>query len=226
MTPRRLIYLLIVLITAVFLVPAFAYELPKWFPFNQSRGLDEWQEKVFKGKVLYEIKAAPGQGFLLAQSQAASSGLFYRIRFDVYHFPMISWEWKVDVFPSKGGSSGANGGWIERDDYAARVYVIFLSWNFNQIKTLEYIWDEKNPAGTVLTSPYSHNIKLFVIESGRANLGRWVAEERNIFEDYKKVFGARPPRYAGAVALMTDADNSVSTAEAAYKNLRIGYKDD
>ena len=224
MNPRFRIYGLVIPVSLLLIYPAFAFQLPKWFPFNHVRALDEWQEKIFKGRVLYQIKANPGEGFLSAVSRSASSGLLYRIKFDVTKFPMISWEWMVKKFPTKKAGPNPSGGWIERDDYAARVYVIFPSWNFTNIKTLEYIWDEDQPAGKILTSPYSNNIKLLVIESGKANLNRWVLEERNIQQDYQKAFGVKAPRYVGAVAIMTDADNSVSIAEALYKNLRIGYK--
>lgn len=204
---------------------AYAGDLPKWFSFKQQNSLQEWQEKVFRGKVIYEIKAEhTKENFLSATSDKACSGLLYRIKFDVKEFPMFSWEWKVGQFPAKKTAVDESTGWMERDDYAARVYVIFSSWNFMNIKSLEYIWDENLPVGTVKTSPYLANIKMIVAESGSENLNNWVAEERNILADYKKAFGTNPPRYVGAIAIMTDADNTLSTAEAAYQNLKVGYK--
>jgi hypothetical protein len=50
-----------------------------------------------------------------------------------------------------------------------------------------------------------------------------VYEERNIYEDYKKAFG-RKPGAVGAIALMTDTDNTLSVAEAFYKDIKVGYK--
>ena len=43
--------LLITFSFACFIFVAYAYDLPKWFPFNAQNSLQEWQEKVFKGKV-------------------------------------------------------------------------------------------------------------------------------------------------------------------------------
>ncbi len=218
------IYLISVLLCAGVFYNAFAYDFPKWFPFNHARALDEWQEKVFKGKVLYAIELGQEQGFLVAQSNKASSGLIHRMKLDVRKYPMISWQWRVKKFPDKSIKSTESGGWLERDDYAARVYVIFPSWNITNIKSLEYIWDEKYPEGTILTSPFSKNIKLIVIESGTRNVDKWVSEERNIYKDYQKAFGRNPPRTVGAIALMTDADNSLSSAETFYKDLKVGYQ--
>jgi len=131
----------------------------------------------------------------------------------------------VTKFPDKNTAT-VKGGWIERDDYAARVYVIFPSWNFMATRSLEYIWDEKLPEGTIITSPYFGNIKLIVAESTTKNLNKWVPEKRNIYEDYKKAFGRFPASNVGAIALMTDTDNTLSTAEAAYKDIKVGYKDE
>ncbi len=219
------IIFLAIFIFAVYCV--YAYDLPKWFPFNEKSALLEWQEKVFKGRVLYTVTPDDPTGYLKAQSDKACSGLIYKIRFNAQDFPMISWQWKVNQFPGESKTSEAAspaGGWLEKDDYAARVYVIFPSWNFMNIRSLEYIWDEAVPEGTVLTSPFSANIKLIVIQSGRERLNQWVVEERNITEDYRKAFGKKSAVNVGAIALMTDADNTASTAEAEYKDIKVGYK--
>jgi len=205
---------------------AYALDFPKWFPFDQENALDEWQEKIFKDKVLYVVETTPQEGHLSAQSHEACSGLLYKMKLDVHKYPLISWSWMVSQFPAKTIEEPEKGGWIEKDDYAARVYIIFSSWNVFNTKSLEYIWDEEQPVGTVLTSPFFENIKLIVVESGKDNLNNWVAENRNIYEDYKLAFGSPPPRYAQAIALMTDSDNTLSTAEAYYKDLKVGYTDE
>ncbi len=216
--------LLITFCLACFIFAAYAYDLPKWFPFNAHNSLQEWQEKVFKGKVLYDVRVKGGDGFLSAHSHQACSGLFYKLKFDVTKHPMISWHWKITKFPEKRSQNTGDVGWLEKDDYAARVYVIFSSWNFMKTKSLEYIWDENLREETVMASPYLDNIKLIVVESGKTNVDQWVFEERNILEDYKKAFGKSPPRYVTAIALMTDADNTLSTAEAFYQDIKVGYK--
>lgn len=32
------------------------------------------------------------------------------------------------------------------------------------------------------------------VESGPVNAGAWMSEERNVYEDYKRLFSAEPPR--------------------------------
>ncbi len=195
----------------------------KLFSFNKENALNEWREKIFKGRVLYVVKPREGNGFLLAKSEQSASGIFYKINFDPRKAPLISWKWQVSQFPDKRRIASSRG-WIERDDYAARVYIIFPSFYFMNTKCLEYVWDEDLPKGKILTSPYFKNIKLIVAESGRDNLGKWVFVERNIPEDFKTAFGRPLKERVGAIAIMTDADNTASSAQAGYSEIKVGYE--
>jgi hypothetical protein len=216
---------LIIFISVIGNIFALAAQLPKKFPFEEKDALDEWQEKIFKGRVLYSVKTNKDDSYLAAYSDDTASGIFYRIRYNPEQLPMISWKWKVLKFPKKGKPGSKSGGWIEQDDYAARLYVIFPKLSFNLTKSLEYVWDKTLPVGTIKESPYSKNIKIIIIESGSKNINKWVHEKRNIYEDYKKAFGRKPGK-VGAIAIMTDTDNTQSTAEAHYDELKVGYKDE
>lgn len=221
---RGIFFIIYVAIAIVLLLnnASYAGDLPKWFPFNRRNALNEWKEKVFRGRVLYSVTEAK-DSFLLAQSNKTCSGLFYEVRFGLISRPMISWKWKVTSFPKKEVKDAIGTRWVEKDDYAARFYVIFPKFPFTRTECIEYIWDERLPEETIKDSPYFKNIKLFVIESGEAKLGQWVFEERNVYEDYKKAFGRPPECSVGAIAIMTDSDNTLSTAEACYDEIKVGY---
>jgi hypothetical protein len=62
---------------------------------------------------------------------------------------------------------------------------------------------------------------MVAVESGNAKAGTWVTEERNVYEDYRALFGEDPPPI-GAVALMTDTDNTGGEAEALYGDIFLG----
>ena len=134
---------------------------------------------------------------------------------------MLSWKWKVVRFPDQEKLKTRQG--IERDDYAARVYVIFPSIFILSSKVLEYVWDEAAPLEGISSSPYSGNIKLIVAHSGNREIGKWVSEERNILNDYRRAFGRYPPLRVGAIALMSDADTINDVAEAYFDDIKIGY---
>ncbi len=219
--------LLTILILSLFLQSSniFAVQLPRKFPFKEGDALKEWEEKIFRGKVLYSVKVDKNDSFLSAYSKDSASSIFFYIKFDPKKNPMASWKWKVLRFPKKANNSNEGGDWIEQDDYAARFYVIFPKLNFHRSKALEYVWDKSLPVGTIKTSPYSENIKIIVIESGKRRFKKWVFEERNICEDFKSAFGMEPGK-VGAIAIMTDTDNTKSTAEANYDEIKVGYKNE
>lgn len=193
------------------------------FDFNRPDSLKRWQEKMFQGRVTYKIKTDQEESYLNACSKSSASGIIYRVVVDLKKDPMVSWKWRIVKFPDKINGTATDTGWVEKDDYAARFYMIFPRMNILQIKSLEYVWDKELPVGTILTNPYFSNIKIMVLQSGEKNLGQWVSEERNVYEDFKKAFG-REPTKVGAIAIMTDSDNTQSIAEAEYDDIKVGYK--
>jgi len=59
-----------------------------------------------------------------------------------------------------------------------------------------------------------------VVESGSRNQSVWQDYERDIRADYEKAFG-QPPEALMAVGIMTDSDNTRSTAQAWYGPIRL-----
>lgn len=212
-------------ILAVSIPLAYGISSLKQFTFEAQDALKEWKEKIFFGRVLYEVKAERGKGYVLAKSNKASSGLFYALSYSPKKYPYMSWSWKVTQFPSEMKLEDlTKKPWIERDDYAVRMYVIFPAFIFTNTKCLEYVWAESIAKDTILTSPFYRNIKLIVLESGNEKIGQWITEERNVYEDYRKAFGRYPSSVVGAIAIMTDSDNTQSSAEACYADIKVGYE--
>jgi len=201
---------------------AAKFDIVKHFSFSKENSLREWKEKVFKGKVTYKLDNLDQEGFVLATSEGTASALFYKIKMDINKRPVISWKWNAKSFPAKDGRENLSN--AKQDDFAGRVYVIFPALFFTKSKALEYIWTEKIKEGTISASPYSKNLRLMVVESGKKEGVDWVFEERDIYEDYVKAFGEKPKYNIGAIAFMTDADSTKSTAEAFYDEIKIGYK--
>ena len=72
--------------------------------------------------------------------------------------------------------------------------------------------------GTEMESPASGDTKVIVLESGRGRMGKWIWEEVNAYEDYKRLFGS-DPRLVGAVAVLTDSDNTKAHVKADYDDI-------
>lgn len=61
---------------------------------------------------------------------------------------------------------------------------------------------------------------MIAVKSGSVHVGQWVVERRDILKDYRRIFGQDPPK-AGAIAIMTDTDNTGEKAVAYYGPMRI-----
>ena len=174
-----------------------------------------WREKVFKGRTNYVASRKDGIPCIAAVSHASASGLVYTISYDPQIMPILSWQWQIENLLAKGDATRKSG-----DDYPARVYVVFESLFFWQTRALSYIWDNRLPKGTFIKNAYTKNAMMIVVESGPAEKGKWVREERNIRTDFIKAFGEEPPK-VGAIAIMTDTDDTGETAKAWYGPIRI-----
>ncbi len=186
---------------------------------NFADGLDqEWKPKLFRGQTQYRATVVEGHPCIKAESNGTASALYREIEYDPRRFPFLKWEWKVDNIVAKGNAFTKEG-----DDYAARIYVAFPAFFFWNTKVLVYIWANTLPKNETIPSAYSDNFMMIAVESGPGMTGKWITEERNIYEDYKKYFGEEPPN-VGTISIMTDTDNTGERASACYGNLVIFKK--
>ncbi|TYO96366.1 DUF3047 family protein [Geothermobacter ehrlichii] len=175
-----------------------------------------WQQKVFRGKTDYRIESDPsGGGWLRSEAAGTASALACKISFRPADWPVLSWRWKIDHVHPKGDARIRAG-----DDYPARVYVVFPHWFVPKTRALNYVWANRLPRGSFVPSPYTGNSVMIAVESGNDRAGQWIAERRNLLEDYRRAFGEDPPE-AGAVAVMTDGDDTGGRVTAWYDAIRL-----
>jgi rSAM/selenodomain-associated transferase 2 len=177
-----------------------------------------------------------GEGWALrAESRAAAAGLYRPLDLDPRVYQVIAWRWKVSRVLERSDPTRKAG-----DDYPARVYVAFRYeparegvWERTKFEfyralygeyppgaVVSYVWESRLPTETAFPNPYTARARMLVIESGPERVGRWVEETRNLYEDYRRLFGAEPPRLAG-VAVMTDTDDSGEHAVAWYDAITL-----
>lgn len=177
-------------------------------------GLQGWASKSFAGQTHYSLVDKEGKKVLKAESRAAASGLFKKIRIDLEKTPWLNWSWQVDNTLVDLDEQSKTG-----DDYPARVYAIVDGGLFFwQTRALNYVWASHQPKGATWSNAYTRNSKMIAIESGEDKAGRWITEKRNVREDLRRQFGEKV-RYIDAIALMTDTDNTQSVAIAYYREL-------
>lgn len=175
---------------------------------------DGWALKEFTGRANVKVEKV-GQFFAVhLNSDRASFGLHKDISVDVGQYPYLSWAWRVDQLPPKGDVRQK-----DTDDQAAQLYVVFPRFPaMVRSQIIGYVWDSTAPAGTVLTSPTNRMAKIIVLRSGADRLGQWVAESRNVLEDFRRLFGDPPPK-AGKISLLINSQNTKSSAESWFASV-------
>lgn len=195
-----------------------------------------WEHRTLPGKA--PVRFAPvrneGRAALSATAVSAASVVHRRVRIEPHDLGRLSFSWKVPHL-----IEAADIGVRETEDAPVRVMLAFdgdrsrlsrkdaavselvraLTGEEMPYATLMYVWCNKRPPGAVVHNPRTGRIRSLVLESGPGRLDRWLDYERDVRADYERVFGEPPGALIG-VAVMTDSDNTQSTAHALYGPLR------
>lgn len=178
-------------------------------------GLAGWEKKTFKGITEYSLTQENETTVVQANSQGTASGLIKKFNFDPKKYRYLHWSWKI-----LHTISGANENTKAGDDYAARIYVVFPGKYFWQSKAINYIWANQLNTGKSLKNAYTSSAIMVAVQSGSTHSGQWHTETRDLFTDYKNLFGSVPAK-AGAIAIMTDTDDTGENAIAWYGDISL-----
>ena len=180
--------------------------------FNDT--LKGWMPKRYHGWTHYSIVKDDGCSVLKAYSADSASGLIKKFSLYPADYPILKWRWKVENIIQTGKEQQKR-----KDDYAARIYVIF-SCGLTPLskRCIVYAWANTLKQEEVISSPWNSRIKIVAVESGNENVGKWISEVRNVYEDYQKIFGEKPPKINGIV-IMTDTDGTGETVTAYYDDI-------
>ncbi len=209
-----------------------------------ARDLDFGQKSVgwthqplskLKRDTVYTLISDGGRNVL--RGAASSSASFYaaNLKPPTAMPAILSWRWKTDALVP-----GADNRKKELEDAPLRVIAAFdgdratlpetEQQRFKRARTLSgrdlpyavlmYIWSEQVSVETIIPSAHTSQVKMLVVASGNGGLGQWQSLRRNVAEDYRRAFGASPGSLLG-VAVMTDTDNTGTTAVGQYASIQI-----
>ena len=159
----------------------------------------------------FEVVDVDGQRVLHLKSEGDSSTIARDVKgkVDLKETPILEWRWKVTKLPR-----GADARKSETDDEAGQIYVTWPRFPESlRSRTIGYIWDTTAPVGSTFKSEKTGTVSYVVVESGSAKLGQWITEQRNVVEDFKKIYGTEPEN-PGIVSISIDSDDTRSSAEA------------
>ena len=196
-----------------------------------------WEHYVLPGKrpTRFAYARSDGRDTVLATADASASMLRKAVRVEPADLGRLSFSWKVPAL-----IAGADMAVREADDAPVRVLLAFegdrsrfsardallselaraVTGEPMPYATLMYVWSRERPSGSVIVNPRTDRIRKLVVESGPRQLNLWLDYERDVRADFERVFGEPPGALVG-LAIMTDADNTRSTAQAWYGPVRL-----
>jgi hypothetical protein len=179
-----------------------------------TRGVPPGWQKQNWGSPKYDfaVEADGGAKVLHLRSDDDSSTISKEVTVDVKELPILQWRWKVTVLPKAGDARKK-----ETDDEAAQLYVTFPRFpSAVRSRVIGYIWDTTAPAGATFPSQKVGTVTFVVVRSGDAEIGRWLTETRNVYDDYKRIYREDPAENVGAVAISINSQNGHSRAESFF----------
>lgn len=113
-----------------------------------------------------------------------NAGILQRpVNIDLKPRTKLSWDWIVEELPSR----------LPEDQLTSHDYMSIAA-EFDDGQDLTYFWSCTLPVGKAFRCPIPRWTPLeshMAVRSGFADLGKWVSDERDIYEDYKQHIGGK-----------------------------------
>ncbi len=131
-----------------------------------------------------------------------SDGVYRTAPIDLTKTPYINFSWKVDVHPD--GQVGT-----DKDDQAVQVQLDFGRYRFRR-RVLSYGFDAAAEPDRWYddSSGFAVN-RVLVLNSGNKQVGKWIRHSRDVREDFKQGYRARPP-VVRSISIFCDSNDSNS----------------
>jgi hypothetical protein len=150
-----------------------------------------WRIRVNKGTASVGIAREDSESVLSLICRNSSFSIERNIPMSVRDYPFVTWSWKALKLPSSGDVRDKS-----LNDQALQILAAF-----DNRTVISYVWDSNAPEGTVVDEsigwPVNLRIKVVVVKSGTADVGKWITHRRNVYQDYRSIFGEEPPLLKG-----------------------------
>jgi hypothetical protein len=141
-------------------------------------------------------------------SQTKEGSLSWNVR----EQPILRWRWRAHHLPR-----GANE--REKNDTGGAIYVTFDTDWLGRPKSIKYTYSSSLPVGTVVDFG-----KLYVIVADSkpaSGVGEWQTVQRNLLEDYDRIFGGRPPARPLSITIWSDSDTTEDWAQVDFDDIEL-----
>jgi len=133
------------------------------------------------------------------------------------HLPLepgtkLNWSWRVDTLPTD----------LPEDTLPSHDY-LSIAVEFDDGQDITYYWSSSLPVGKVYRCPlptWKDKETHVVQRSGAAELGRWLDEERDLYEDYRRIIGG-PAKHVVRVWLIANSLFQRGHGRCEYAGIRL-----
>lgn len=195
-----------------------------------------WRELAPGGQVpptRWRLTRDAGTTVLSARAHASASALLLPFRVEAGRPGRLAWRWRTERLLEGADIRRRSG-----DDFPLRLYV-FFDYPVERLPLAErmklalaralhgadvpaaalcYVWDGKAPVDTIVPNAYTGRVRMVVVNSGPANLGRWVDVERDVAADFRAAFGEPAPAIT-AIAVGADTDDTGTRADSMFGDI-------
>jgi len=184
-----------------------------WHYVDKDKNLLTAEEALEPGE-LFHVQEEEGTKFLRVQTKDESIRLT-RVNdrhydWNLNQYPKLRWRWRVQHFP-EGASEK------DKNDVAAAIVVTFDKDWIGRPKSIKYTFSNNLKKGETVGFG---SLNVIVVSSGRTDeAGQWYTVERNLKEDYRKVFGGifgggTPPDRPLSITIWSDSDSTHDLSRA------------
>jgi hypothetical protein len=147
----------------------------------------ENQRSQSKGRDAYKVQTESGVNFLSAKD-AGQRIKKKKIDWDPKAFPVLTWRWRLQKAPAEAEPIAAIYASLDTDLLFIPVFT-------------KYIWSATKPEGT-LTEGGMFSGSEIVVQSGTKDVGQWVEERVNVYEDFKRIHQHEPAPRAWGISII------------------------
>jgi len=166
----------------------------------------------FVGESSFSAERSEYGPVLRSTPHRSASGLYLSVAVDPSLLAPVTWRWRVDRLQPSADIRN-----LKKQDFGAVVFFIFGEPSlFNRdVPTLAYTWTATPVADSTMLGSLRYQRLRFIQLRGRAEVGTWERERRDLVADFKLAFGRAPPELK-YVAVFNDNDQTGEPTSAEF----------
>jgi hypothetical protein len=168
--------------------------------------------RIGASEVFRPACTADGRAALDCRTQADVGILQRKVSCPLAPGTRLQWSWRVTELPSD----------LPEDTLPSHDY-LSIAVEFDDGQDITYLWSAALPPETVFRCPLPvwRDIETHVVvRSGPAGLGRWLDEQRDVYNDYRRILGG-PAREVVRVWLIGESVMQRGQGRCEYASIRL-----